>query len=83
MFDILHAHHFSKDNRQFIENSVNCGCFYCGRIFPGSEITQWIDGGKTARCPHCSVDSLLPEDCGHPVTDEFLKQMNEYWFLTT
>lgn len=82
LYDILHAHHFSKNNRQFIENSQNCGCFHCGRIFPGSDITQWIDGGKTARCPHCGVDSLLPEDCGHPVTDEFLKQMNEYWFQT-
>ena len=82
LYDILHAHHFSKNNRQFIGDSVNCGCFHCGRILPGSDITQWIDGGKTARCPHCGVDSLLPEDCGHPVTNEFLKQMNEYWFQT-
>lgn len=80
LYDILHAHHFSKNNRQFIRDDNHCGCFHCGRIFPGREITQWTDRGTTAFCPHCGVDSLLPENCGHPVTDKFLTKMHEYWF---
>lgn len=57
-----------------------CGCFYCGAIFPPSEIMDWIDRGRTALCARCGIDSVIGDRSGFPITSEFLDQMNHYWF---
>ncbi len=46
------------------------------------EIKVWIDddGGKTAMCARCGIDSVIYETERYPLTEEFLKKMNEYWF---
>ena len=52
-------------NRTIVEGSARCGCFHCGGIFAGNEVSQWLqeDDGEddTALCPvlwrRCS-------DCG-------------------
>ncbi|MBQ8513398.1 MAG: cytoplasmic protein [Clostridia bacterium] len=74
------VHQLSAKHRKFIGDVTLCGCFYCGRIYPGREITEWIDRGTTALCPHCGIDSVLPEGCGYEITDEFLSEMNRHWF---
>ncbi len=81
--DIAHEH--SASNHDEVLRSETCGCFYCCRVFPPSEIKEWAnDGratpGKTARCPHCDIDSVLGSASGFPITPEFLKRMNECWF---
>ena len=72
------------ENQSILENSKKCGCFYCLKIFTPAEITNWINdaGGKTALCPYCMIDSVIPEsDRGdYELNTELLKDMNKYWF---
>ena len=78
--DIITAHKFSVRNRKALKKDIRCGCFYCLEIFSPKEIEDWIDGGETAQCPFCWVDSVIGESSGAPITKEFLNEMNEYWF---
>ena len=53
------------------------------------EIKEWVSGDAdwtktdTALCPKCGVDAVIGESSGYPITKEFLKEMNEYWFLNS
>lgn len=78
-------------NEDILNNSNMCGCFYCLKIFNTDEIFNEINGvwlndptgkGKTALCPYCAVDSVIPEsDCGeYELNIDLLKKMNKYWF---
>lgn len=78
--DIIEAHDYSIHNREHIEKSYYCGCFYCERIFRPFQINFWIDNNDTAVCPFCCIDSVIGDYSGYPVTKEFLKEMKEYWF---
>jgi hypothetical protein len=74
------AHLFSSRHRAQIEGSSVCGCFYCLATYPPWEITEWIHGGVTARCPRCGIDAVLGSSSGVPLTTEFLTEMMEHWF---
>lgn len=79
------AHRRSIHHRLEIVTSEECGCFYCGHLFKPYEISQWTDKngkgvGQTAFCPKCSIDSVLGDKSGYPLTEDFLKAMNDYWF---
>jgi hypothetical protein len=77
------AHRHSARHREAIETSKFCGCFYCERTFEPSEIEFWVDSEQTAICPKCSIDSVLGDRSGLPVTAAaFLKAMHERWFET-
>lgn len=84
--DAYHAHRFSNSHKPELEKDKICGCFYCGRIFSPSEITDWIiddnpcDRRGTAVCPYCDVDSVIGESSGYQITDEFMRAMNLIWF---
>jgi predicted nuclease of predicted toxin-antitoxin system len=75
---IVHA--FSTDHRDAVLASSQCGCFYCLSCFFPSEVKQWSPDGRTALCPKCGIDSVLPTECGTPLTGELLKEMNLFWF---
>ena len=77
--DHIVAHQYSSGHREKIENDKKCGCFYCLNIFSPKQITQWLSDGA-AICPHCSIDSIIGESSGYPITREFLLKMKEYWF---
>lgn len=91
--DIIAAHAHCANHRDQVLASESCGCFYCLAIYPPSEIADWIDVkddkvdltevGETALCPKCGIDSVIGSASGFPITEEFLKQMNEYWFQGT
>ena len=53
-----------------------------GKISPevAKEIQEWVDGGKTAICPKCDMDSVIGESSGFPITKEFLGAMYKKWF---
>ncbi len=52
---------FSIHNRDQIKPDTKCGCYFCLRVCNGSEIVEWGDKeNDTALCPHCGIDSLLP-----------------------
>ena len=75
------AHDCSIRNKEQLEKSEKCGCFYCGEIFPPSEITDYVsDGEPTALCPYCHIDSVIGDASGFPITPRFLKDMNKRWF---
>ena len=75
-------------NREAIEKSNIVACFYCETLFQSTEITEYcLDLANenleeiTGICPSCSIDSLIGDASGFPVSDPlFLKQMKEHWF---
>ncbi len=75
----------ARFNRKVLEQDKRCGCYCCLKVFSPSEIEEWCaeeyDGGEiTAICPYCSVDSILAESSGFPLTQEFLEKMQKRWF---
>lgn len=76
------AHKYARAHEYMIARSETCGCFSCGRIFPSCEIEDWMkdEDGRTAICPHCFVDAILPEVCPYPLTHGFLEKMRKRWF---
>ena len=79
---IMAAHQYCTNNQKMLNRDSRCGCFYCLKIFSPQEITEWIEeiNGLTALCPFCGIDAVIGESSGHPITTEFLREMNDYWF---
>ena len=66
----------SRNNRDKITDGVQCGCYFCIEVYDGAEIEEWADGGQTALCPKCGIDSVIPNE-----TDkEYLTAACEHWF---
>jgi len=84
-FNPLHEHWRSALNRAAVCESQTSGCFSCKRIFASNMIREWCDDGKTALCPYCLVDSVVPEQRakGFRITPEYLRAMHDYWMATT
>jgi hypothetical protein len=83
------GHDFAADNKQLIEESETCGCFYCLSIFPASDVKEWVGVRPRAVCPFCGIDSVLPDksemlidsmDTSATWTLFFLNKMHERWF---
>jgi len=53
-------------------------------MFPPTEISEWVNEGNaasvTALCPHCGIDSVIPEQPDRLVNSELLAAMHAYWF---
>ena len=94
MNDISKAISHAYLNRPEILQSTECGCFYCGAHLSKDELL-WTDcndpdeeepgavrkdRGETAVCPHCNNASVIGSASGFPITEELLKEANEYWF---
>jgi len=76
---IEEASKYSIRNKDFIEKSDLCSCYYCFSTFKKEEIDNWADSGQTAICPKCSVDSVLG-DYTIKFDKEFFEKLHEYWF---
>jgi len=66
-------------NKNEIDFCKECGCYNCFKIFDKKEIKKWTDNSKTALCPFCETDTVLP-DTAYPLKEELLKEINNYWF---
>ena len=77
---VIAAHKHSSNHRDELLASQFCGCFYCLEIYSSAEIVDWVDDGQCALCAKCGIDSVIGSGAGFPITKEFLKSMNEYWF---
>ena len=83
VYDYQKAHDSSYANEELVRHSKICACFYCGNFFAPSQIEEWIKDlgdAKTALCPYCHVDSVLPDAAGYPLTEIFVQKMRGYWF---
>ena len=72
----------SFENRKSIGESRMCGCYFCRRVFPASEVTEWISDtrGDTAVCPYCSIDSVIGDASGIPLWEDVLEEIREFMF---
>ncbi len=85
--DVIKAHEYSCNNKPALEKDEKCGCFSCLNIFNPKEIDEYLinedvdcDKLGTAVCPYCSIDSIIGESSGYPITKEFLRAMHLKWF---
>lgn len=84
-FSLKQIHGECGWHEKAILNSKYCGCFNCLEIYPTSEITEWIEEsektirgkGKTALCPKCDIDTVLPESKHYELTAVILIRMNK------
>jgi hypothetical protein len=74
------AHKHSSQHRAEIEASPRCGCFFCFRTFPRTDIHAWTDANQTALCPRCGVDSVIGSASNHRLDDAFLRGMHAHFF---
>lgn len=77
------AHKHSIHHRLKVQASTVCGCFSCVKTFGPDEITEWIDHNQTALCPKCGIDSVIGGASGYPITEDFLREMEKFWFART
>jgi hypothetical protein len=82
---VREAHRRSIRHRAEIEAGGLCGCFYCGARYPPGEIVKWTDLNEdhkhqTALCPRCGIDSVIGDQSGFEISEEFLATMKRYWF---
>jgi hypothetical protein len=73
------AHKHCSNNRDAINASKVCGCFYCEATYAPSAVRQYVCGGKDAVCPKCGIDSVLA-DSSLEITAPFLRAMYDRWF---
>lgn len=75
------AHEASFKNKESILRSEICGCFSCQKTFASGEVTfrKEKDGQETAWCPYCDMDAVLGNASGYPITQDFLKAMQDEW----
>lgn len=74
-------HRQSIGNKARLADAKDCGCFHCLSHFPASAAEYWDDeGGETAVCPECGVDSVIGEYDNKRVSDDLLRAMNERFF---
>ena len=66
-------------NRDRITAAPSCGCFYCLATVPGDDVREWVDDGRTALCPRCGIDSVLPD----VTDDDTLRVLHHYRFEVT
>ncbi len=78
--ELKRAHVLSCHNRAQLDNSTLCGCFYCLKIFDPKLIVEWCDNNQITICPYCGIDSIIYDSQFYPVSNDFLKQMKDYWF---
>lgn len=50
----------AKDNRVMLSIMQEGSCYSCMTRIPYAEISEWVDNQKTAICPYCGIDAVLP-----------------------
>lgn len=75
LIDLLKLHDRCRNNKEELNKSSKCGCFYCKKIYDPKEISEWTDNGQTAICPYCSIDSVISNP-----SKEDLDILHKYYF---
>lgn len=80
--DLKELHKLSFKGRPQLLQANTCGCFYCFALFSPKDIEDWADDRQTAICPHCGIDSIIPDTAQAPLTESLLKEMHQFFFKT-
>lgn len=78
LLEKLHAR--ASNNKELIMNANKVYCFHCKKEMSYKDIVEYIDNDSTGICPHCGVDSLLPDSIDELIDEEIINDMNKYWF---
>ena len=87
-YDYTKIHRHCGWHEEEVKKSKLCGCFSCLKLFPSSEVVEWIEEsetcprgpGKTAVCPNCEIDAVLPESDEYEFSQEFINDMGREFF---
>nr|MBE6545464.1 hypothetical protein [Oscillospiraceae bacterium] len=74
----LHA--YASHNKELIEKSNKCYCFYCKSVFESGEIDSYLKNEETALCPKCHIDSVIPDSIDENIDENIILEMHDYWF---
>ena len=69
-------------NEDEMQRYIMCACFSCGKKFLTSDICDWViedDGKKTAICPYCDSDTVIPDDGRGDLSREKLAALKKYY----
>lgn len=80
LLTLVELHKKSLYNKEALEKTNLCGCFYCCETYKTNEIKEWTDNGNTAICPKCGIDSIIPLSKEDFDTKEVLEKMFKYYF---
>jgi hypothetical protein len=88
LWDIEAACKHSQNHASELKASALCGCYQCLGMFAPSAIRRWIGDPQksshaTAICPKCSVDAVIGDASGFPITFAFLRLLHARAFRTT
>ena len=65
------------NNAEAVKESLLCGCYFCCQTF-SSESIATVDNSKTALCPHCSIDCVIPITSGILLSEDVLHEIRAY-----
>ena len=74
----LHA--YASHNKKMIGKSNKCYCFYCKSVFENGEVETYLAEEKTALCPKCGIDSVIPDSIDEKIDEAIISEMHDYWF---
>ena len=77
---IKSAIRFATTNEQALKASQKAACYHCQAIYDANEVTDFLATERTALCPKCGIDSVIPSNSPIELTPENLKILNQYWF---
>lgn len=78
LFEKLYA--YRRANLEAISRSQRCYCFHCQKTMESQEIHEYVENGKTALCPYCSFDAILPDAIDEPLDETIIREMHDFWF---
>lgn len=84
--DELHEiHTHCTANREEVEASSRCACFYCQEVYCSTEVYDFIvepslDFKETALCPRCGVDAVIGDATGIPFYKELIGKLHQHYF---
>ena len=73
-------------HESIVKQGTNCGCISCKKVFLVSEIKHWMketySDERTAWCPYCNIDTIVPELKGMTLTKKVLQEIaRKSWSL--
>lgn len=74
---------FVTSNEDKIKKAKMAACYYCCEVYSVNEVTEFLEDEKTAFCPKCGVDSVLPDNAGYDFDQQTLIELHNYWFEKT